>query len=160
MHMMLQHTVRLLLSLSCLQKQCMLEPNVEHLHIVHVIHAAVIHVPVVPEIITEQHATNKKRRSCRELMVSDLLAWLSDKEPLHWLLFQDNFNCSEELAFALPLLANGISGETSYVQLLSEFDSSGEHKGSSYTLHVKSVCLLVYTSSVSTKFWRFKRGST
>ncbi len=31
------------------------------------------------------------------------------------------------MAFALPLLANGISGETSYVQLLDDFDSSGEH---------------------------------
>jgi len=47
---------------------------------------------------------------------------------LHWLLFQDDFNCSEDMAFALPLSANGISGETSYVQLLDDFDSSGDHK--------------------------------
>ncbi len=66
MHMMLQHTVRLLLFMSCLQKQCMLEPNVEHLHIVHVIRASVVHVPIVPEINAKRHATNKKRRSCRE----------------------------------------------------------------------------------------------
>ena len=66
MHMVLQHTVRLLLLMSCLQKQCMLEPNVEHLHIVHVIRASVVHVPIVPEINAEWHATNKKRRSCRE----------------------------------------------------------------------------------------------
>ena len=32
------------------------------------------------------------------------------------------------MAFALPLLANGISGETSYEQLLDDFDSSGDHK--------------------------------
>ena len=32
------------------------------------------------------------------------------------------------MAFALPLLANGISGDTSYVQLLDDFDSSGDHK--------------------------------
>lgn len=55
---MLQHTVCLLLFMSCLQKQCMLEPNVEHLHIVHVIRGSVVHVPIVPEINAERHATN------------------------------------------------------------------------------------------------------
>ncbi len=49
MHMMLQHTVRLLLFMSCLQKQCMLDPDVEHLHIGHVIRASVVHVPIVPK---------------------------------------------------------------------------------------------------------------
>ena len=70
---MLQHTVRLLF-LSCLQKQYMPEANFEQLHTVHIICAAVVHVPVVPDINAQWHATNKKRRSCRELMVSDLLA--------------------------------------------------------------------------------------
>ena len=52
----------------------MLDFNVDHLHMVHVIHASVVHVPLVPEINAERHATNKTRRSCRELMASNLLA--------------------------------------------------------------------------------------
>ncbi|DBA72330.1 TPA: hypothetical protein ACH3X2_010571 [Trebouxia sp. C0005] len=40
------------------------------------------------------------------------------------LLFQDNFKCSEEMAFAAPLLADRICGKTSYVQLRDETDSS------------------------------------
>lgn len=68
-------------------------------------------------------------------------------------MFQDN-DCSEEMAFASPLVANGISGKTNYVQLLDEFDSSGEHKFSSYTLHVRSVCLLVYNKTLSTEPWQ------
>ncbi len=32
------------------------------------------------------------------------------------------------MAFALRLLANGINGETGYVQLLDDFGSSGDHK--------------------------------
>jgi len=44
------------------------------------------------------------------------------------LLFQDNFKCSEEMAFASPLLADSIRGKTSYVQLLDEIDTSGNHQ--------------------------------
>ena len=102
------------------------EANLEQLYSVHVMCAVVVHVPVVPDINAQWHATNRRRRSCRELMVSDLLDFLIIVFAL--LLFQNIFNCSEEMAFALPLLANSISGETSYVQLLDEFDSSGEHK--------------------------------
>ncbi|KAL0018388.1 hypothetical protein WJX77_002518 [Trebouxia sp. C0004] len=44
------------------------------------------------------------------------------------LLRTDNFDCSEEMASASPLLSSGISGisgKASYVQLLDDFDSSG-----------------------------------
>ncbi|KAL0043204.1 hypothetical protein WJX82_008555 [Trebouxia sp. C0006] len=55
---------------------------------------------------------------------ADLLNGLSQFDQRQ-LLGTDEFNCCEEMAFALPLLANGISGETSYVQLLDDLDSSG-----------------------------------
>ncbi|DBB13370.1 TPA: hypothetical protein ACH3X3_005103 [Trebouxia sp. C0006] len=47
---------------------------------------------------------------------------LIDQPPL---LGTNDFNCPKDMAFALPLLANGISGDTSYVQLLDDFNSSG-----------------------------------
>ncbi|DBB13346.1 TPA: hypothetical protein ACH3X3_005081 [Trebouxia sp. C0006] len=55
---------------------------------------------------------------------ADLLNGLSQFDQRQ-LLVTGEFNCCEEMAFALPLLANGIRGETSYVQLLDDFDSSG-----------------------------------
>ncbi|KAL0043258.1 hypothetical protein WJX82_006520 [Trebouxia sp. C0006] len=55
---------------------------------------------------------------------ADLLDGLSQFDQRQ-LLGTNDFNCSEDMAFALPLLANGISGKTSYVQLLDDFDSSG-----------------------------------
>ncbi|KAL0043860.1 hypothetical protein WJX82_010710 [Trebouxia sp. C0006] len=55
---------------------------------------------------------------------ADLLNGLSQFDQRQ-LLGTNDFNCSEDMAFALPLLANGINGETSYVQLLDDFDSSG-----------------------------------
>ena len=61
------------------------------------------------------------------------------------------------MTFASPFLADGISSKTSYVQLLDEFESSGEHQCSSYTLHVMIECLLVHISTVSTNLWQPKR---
>ncbi|KAL0043203.1 hypothetical protein WJX82_007077 [Trebouxia sp. C0006] len=55
---------------------------------------------------------------------ADLLNVLSQFDQRQ-LLGTNDFNCSEDMAFALPPSANGISGETSYVQLLDDFDSSG-----------------------------------
>ena len=48
------------------------------------------------------------------------------------------------MTFASPFWADGISGKTSYEQLLAEFESSGDHQCSSYTLHVMNVCLLFF----------------
>ena len=53
---MVQHSVCFLVSLLCVQKQCMPEANLEHPHIVHTVCAAAVHSPIVPEIDAEQHA--------------------------------------------------------------------------------------------------------
>ncbi len=52
----------------------MLEPNHEHLRFVYNIRAAVVDLSVVPEIYAQWHSAIKKRRSHKQLIVSQLHA--------------------------------------------------------------------------------------
>ncbi|DBA65515.1 TPA: hypothetical protein ACH3X2_003172 [Trebouxia sp. C0005] len=77
---------------------------------------------------------------------ADLLDGLTQSDqPL--LLDTDNFECSGEMAFATPLLADRIHGKTSYVQLLDEIDSSGGLGAREGCFVSSSCCELMHPSS-------------
>lgn len=120
------NTHRYLSLLSYLQKQCTLESDHEYLRFVHKIPAAIVDLFVVPEIYAWWRSTIKTRQSHRRLYQLQLF----DKKSLHWLLFQDDFGFSEEMAFASPVLADRISGKAGHVQLLDGAESSGDQQGS------------------------------
>ena len=61
------------------------------------------------------------------------------------------------MALAAPVRADCISGKTSHVQLLAETKNSGDQHWSTNPLHVKNVCLLVYTSIGSTNLRQLER---
>ena len=87
--------------LSYLQKPCMLEPD--HERFIYNIHAAVVDLSVV------HNGIQQSRQGNHAVTVNCMPDFLT----LHWLLFQDNFTCSEEMTFASPVSAEHISGKIS-----------------------------------------------